>query len=54
MGYLGTWSAAQRYQATKGEDPVELISKELTEAWGEPQQLKTIEWPMTLKVGINA
>ncbi len=53
VGYLSTWSAAQRYQAAEGQDPVELISKDLARAWGDPQQLKTIEWPITLKVAVN-
>jgi len=52
-GYLGTWSAVQKYKEAKGSDPIQLISNELTQAWGDPQQQRTIEWPMTLKLSVN-
>jgi len=53
IGYLGTWSAAQRYKASRDSDPIQLIRDELSRSWGDPQQQRLIEWPMTLKVSIK-
>lgn len=51
LGYLGTWSSVQRYLAQNGSDPRELIHARLSEAWGEGSTLKSIRWPVHLKVG---
>ncbi len=51
LGYLGTWSAVQRFIAQHGEDPRELIRARLAEAWGEASKTKLIKWPLHLKVG---
>lgn len=51
LGYLGTWSAVQRFMAQHGEDPRERIRPRLAEAWGEAAQPKLVQWPLHLKVG---
>jgi len=53
IGYLGTWSAVQKYKESRDSDPIQLISDELSSAWGDPQQQRMIEWPMTLKVSVK-
>ena len=37
LGYLGSWSATQRYQKRTGADPLDLIRGELATAWGDPE-----------------
>ncbi len=49
--YLRTWSATQRYQAAKGEDPVAAIEPVLAQAWGNPEQPQAIVWPLTVRAG---
>ncbi len=53
VGYLRTWSSTQRFIAAKGEDPVKEISDELGSAWGTPEQMRNVSWPLTLRVGVN-
>lgn len=50
IGYLSTWSAATKYKDRNGEDPVALIADELTHAWGDPQSLRDVSWPLTVKL----
>jgi len=52
LGYLQTWSSTQRFIAAKGSDPLEQIMNELRRAWGDPQQVRTVIWPLTLRVGV--
>ncbi len=53
LGYLSTWSAVDRYKADRGSDPLDLIRDELMDAWGDPQQPRTVIWPLVLRVGRN-
>ncbi len=48
IGYLGTWSATQKYLQVNGSDPRELIIDELREAWGD-EETKQVSWPVTIK-----
>jgi SAM-dependent methyltransferase len=49
LGYLGTWSAVQRYRQRNGRDPLTLLMQPLTEAWGAgPRQLR---WPLVIRAG---
>jgi SAM-dependent methyltransferase len=54
VGYLRSWSATQRFMAAKGADPLEQITDELRRAWGNPQQARSVSWPLTLRVGVKA
>jgi len=54
MNYLRTWSSVQRYVEQHGTNPVDLIANELQVAWGDPQQRKTVSWPLFMKVGRKA
>lgn len=51
MGYLGTWSAVQRYRRQHGNDPLAEIAGELSEAWDEPDRSRTVRWPLDLLAG---
>jgi SAM-dependent methyltransferase len=52
VGYLRTWSATQRFIAAKGYDPLGQIIDELLDAWGKPQQVRSVIWPLILRVGV--
>ena len=51
MGYLGTWSAVNRYREDTGEDPLELIAADMRVAWGDTSDQRMVTWPMTTRVG---
>jgi ubiquinone/menaquinone biosynthesis C-methylase UbiE len=51
VGFLDSWSATRKYQQERGQHPINLIWPELREAWGEPGRLRSIRWPLYLKVG---
>lgn len=50
IGYLGTWSAIQRYRRRTGEDPLPRFAAEVTEAWGEAETRRA-RWPLTVWAG---
>lgn len=49
IGYLGTWSAVERYKAQHGADPVELVLGDLRSAWGEGD--REVRWPLAFRIG---
>lgn len=51
LGYVGTWSASQRFRETTGHDPVALLEQALLPDWGSPDTGRRICWPLTLRVG---
>ena len=50
-GYLSTWSAVQRARAVTGMDPVPDVVQSLRPAWGRDEEVRRLEWPLTLHVG---
>lgn len=51
IGYIGTWSAVQRYRGDKGQDPLLALRAEMAPCWGSPVESRTITWPLHLRVG---
>lgn len=51
LGYLGTWSAVQRYLAEHGRDPREEIARELAEAWGDAARERPVSWRFFVRAG---
>ena len=54
IGYLGTWSATQRFIAARGGNPLEQITDELRTVWGDPQRIRKVIWPLILRIGVQA
>jgi len=48
LGYMGTWSATQRYIRANGTDPTSLYAEDLCAVWG--QKMRKVIWPLTLMV----
>lgn len=49
--YFTSWSALQRYRKKNGSDPLELVIKDLREAWGrDPEKAHIVTWPLTVKL----
>ena len=51
IGYLGTWSAVQRYKRATGEDPLPALRAEIAPCWPRPMEAKRVTWPLHLRVG---
>ena len=51
LGYVGTWSATQRFREALGHDPVPDLGEELAHPWGSPAGVRTVRWPLSLRVG---
>lgn len=54
VGFTTTWSAPPRYQRRSGVDPLELVAADLERAWGDPQRVVRVCWPLHMRVGRNA
>ena len=53
LGYLGTWSASVYYTKAHQQDPLAHIRDALARAWGDPMQVRQVQWPLRLRVGHN-
>ena len=51
VGYIGTWSAVWALQQAEGEGPFATFKRELAEAWGPATPIRTVRWPLALRVG---
>lgn len=51
MGYLGTWSATRAYREQRGEDPLPALRERLAPAWGAPGRIRTVRWPLPIRIG---
>ena len=53
IGYLRSWSSTQRFISATGGDPLKHIADELRGAWGDPQQIRKIIWPLVVRIGVK-
>jgi SAM-dependent methyltransferase len=51
LGYIGTWSATQRFREMQGRDPVPGLREELALHWGDSGASRSVRWPLSLRVG---
>jgi SAM-dependent methyltransferase len=51
VGYLRTWSAVGAYVKAVGTDPIALVGRELTTAWGTQKATHGINWKLTVRAG---
>jgi len=49
QNYLLSWSASQRYIASKKANPLDLVAQELKDAWSDTPT-RSVSWPLTLCV----
>jgi SAM-dependent methyltransferase len=53
LGYVGTWSATQRFRDTRGHDPLNDLAGELAPLWGDTGTVRRVSWPLSLRVGLR-
>lgn len=51
LAYLRSWSASERYRKETGRDAVAQVSRAMAQAWGDPEAVREVSWPLTLKAG---
>ncbi len=51
VGYVGTWSAVNRYRRAIGEDPMPLFERQLESVWPRPEESRRTTWCLTTLVG---
>lgn len=51
LAYLRSWSASQRYLKASGIDAVSVIENEMKQAWGNPETVRAVLWPLTVRAG---
>jgi SAM-dependent methyltransferase len=52
-GYVRSWSATQAFMTEHRQDPdpVDALVRDLSRAWGAPQQARLARWPVTMRIG---
>lgn len=51
LAYLASWSASERYRAATGRDAVADATPDFARAWGDPDAVRMVQWPLALRVG---
>lgn len=51
LGYCRSWSAVARFRRARQTDPVLELEGALRQVWGDPQQRRTISWPLSIRAG---
>jgi SAM-dependent methyltransferase len=51
VGYVGTWSAIWALQRAQGPSPLEAFHRALKRGWGPAERVRTVRWPLALRVG---
>jgi len=51
LGYVGTWSAVWALQQAEGPGPFATFRGALEAAWGPATTVRTVRWPLVLRVG---
>jgi SAM-dependent methyltransferase len=51
IGYADTWSAVRGAEKALGREPIERFRQDLFGAWGDPEQQRTIRFPLSMRVG---
>lgn len=51
IGYVETWSAVRAAETSVGRGPIERFRADLAAAWGEPDTIRDVRWPLSLRVG---
>lgn len=49
-GFIGTWSATQRYREATGTDPVPDFIASIARLWGDARE-RLAEWPIAIRAG---
>lgn len=51
LGYIGTWSAVQRYRKANGGAELDDFAARLAARWGDPSRARQVSWPLLVRAG---
>jgi len=51
LGYIRTWSAVQQYNEKNNTDPLESFTAYFKNAWGDPNNVRRVYWPINIRIG---
>lgn len=51
LGYIGTWSAVQRYRRANGGAELGDFAARLAARWGDPSTTRQVNWPLLVRAG---
>lgn len=54
LGYVGTWSGTRALEREEGSGALEAFTFDLLEAWGAPERVRSVRWPLTVRAGVVA
>ena len=49
--FMHTWSASQAWVRERGSDPVDEVREDLRRAWGNPDAIRPVRWPLHGAIG---
>jgi ubiquinone/menaquinone biosynthesis C-methylase UbiE len=54
LGYVGTWSATDRFRQVEGSDPVEALGAAIAKHWDDPGRSRRVRWPLSVRAGYGS
>jgi SAM-dependent methyltransferase len=51
LGYIGTWSAVQRYRQANGDEVLDEFAARLGARWGDASTTRLVSWPLLVRAG---
>lgn len=51
VGYVETWSGVRALVRREGRRPVDELEHNFAEVWGEASQLRSVRWPLAVRLG---
>lgn len=51
IGYADTWSAVREAEKALGRQPIEAFQRDLLDAWGDPDEHRSIRFPLSFRIG---
>jgi SAM-dependent methyltransferase len=51
LGYVGTWSATEKFREVEGRDPVPTLGEAIAKHWGGTERGRRVTWPLSVRAG---
>lgn len=52
VAYVATWSAVRAMEQARGRAPFEAFARDLAGVWGPPAAVRSVRWPLSLRLGL--
>lgn len=51
LGFINSWSGVRRFEEREGVHPLQSIWEELNAAWGSEKEVRTVRFPLLMRIG---